>query len=113
PEGGQRRPRDPVRPAEEGPGRPPHPRPGARRCRVSDQDWAAELVEPLTALAGPDNPNRAALAHLRRGRCGPPDYTLARARRLFRSVPDLALEHAVLAARLLALVQSGPHMSDG
>ncbi len=72
---------------------------------MSDRDWAAELVGRLTALAEPDSPNRAALAHLRRGLCGPPDYTLARVGWLFSTVPNSALDHAVLAAGLFAWVR--------
>ena len=49
------------------------------------------------------------LAHLRRGLCGPPDYTLSRVGWLFRDVPtdinDRALDSAILVAGLFAWVK--------
>lgn len=72
--------------------------------------WVLQLVEDLMNLADPDNPNRAALAHLRRGLDGPLDYTLGRVGWLFRGVPDAALTDAVLAAGLFAWVKGAcPH----
>ena len=68
-------------------------------------EWAVDLVKQLTALADAKNPNRAALAHLRRGLGGPPDYALARVGWLFRRAPDFVLENAVLAAGLFAWVK--------
>lgn len=67
-----------------------------------DRQWEEELVDELTRLADPDSPNRARLAHLRRGIDRSSDYTLGRCGWLFRRVPDLALAHAVLAAGLFA-----------
>ena len=58
---------------------------------MSDRKWDIELVDDLTELANPDSPNRAALAHLRRGLDRPLDYTLGRVGWLFRRVPDFAL----------------------
>jgi CRISPR system Cascade subunit CasB len=72
---------------------------------MSDQTWDAELVGRLTDLADPANPNRAVLAHLRRGLVGPPDYTLGRVGWLFRRVRDEYLTHAVVAAGLFAWVK--------
>lgn len=74
---------------------------------MNHQKWAVGLVEQLTKLADPDNPNRAALAHLRRGLDASPDYVLGRVGWLFRSVPDEthdrhALDAALLAAGLFA-----------
>jgi CRISPR system Cascade subunit CasB len=72
---------------------------------MSARRWDVELIEALTDLADPDSPNRAALAHLRRGLDHPLDYTLGRVGWLFRRVPDPALEDAVLAAGLFAWVK--------
>ena len=77
---------------------------------MSDLDrWAVPLVNRLTELADPGNPDRAALAHLRRGLCGSPDYALARVGWLFRSVRDSAddreLDSAILVAGLFAWVK--------
>ena len=46
------------------------------------------IGQTLTDLANPENPNRAALAHLRRGLGRPLDYTLSRVGWLFRRVPE-------------------------
>jgi CRISPR type I-E-associated protein CasB/Cse2 len=67
--------------------------------------WDVELVDDLIELANPDSPNRAALAHLRRGLERPLDYTLGRVGWLFRRAPDFALDDAVLAAGLFAWVR--------
>ncbi len=72
---------------------------------MSEHRWEEELVERLTELADPKNPNRAVLAHLRRGLNGPLDYTLSRVGWLFRRTPDFALDNAVLAAGLFAWVK--------
>ncbi len=72
---------------------------------MSAPKWDIELVNDLTELANPDNPNRAALAHLRRGLERPLDYTLGRVGWLFRRVPDFALDDSVLAAGLFAWVK--------
>jgi CRISPR system Cascade subunit CasB len=69
---------------------------------LSEREWAVELVDELTGLADPANPNRAALAHLRRGLDHTLDYTLGRVGWLFRRVPAFALDQAVLAAGLFA-----------
>jgi CRISPR system Cascade subunit CasB len=73
---------------------------------VSDRSWKEELVDELTELAHPDSPNRALLAHLRRGIDLPMDYTLGRVGWLFRRVPeskdDLLLRFSVLVAGLFA-----------
>jgi CRISPR system Cascade subunit CasB len=69
---------------------------------LSDRKWDVELVEELTDLADTESPNRAALAHLRRGLDRPLAYTLGRVGWLFRRVPDFALADAVLAAGLFA-----------
>ena len=73
---------------------------------MSDRNaWVGPFVGRLTRLANPDNPDRAALAHLRRG-LGDPAGTLARVGWLFNGVPDdradNALNSAVLAAGLFA-----------
>jgi CRISPR system Cascade subunit CasB len=71
--------------------------------------WAKPLVAQLMKLADPDNPNRAAMAHLRRGLGNSPDYTLARVGWFFRGIPDereeRALNCAILAAGLFAWVK--------
>ncbi len=72
---------------------------------MNERDWAEELIDRLTALTRPENPDRAVLAHLRRGVQAPLDYTLGRVGWLFRRVPEAALEHAVLAAGLFAWVK--------
>jgi CRISPR type I-E-associated protein CasB/Cse2 len=72
---------------------------------MSDFNWDVELIEQLTKLADHDNPNRATMAHLRRGLDRPPDYILGRVGWLFRRVPDWALNDAVLAAELFAWVK--------
>jgi CRISPR system Cascade subunit CasB len=72
---------------------------------MSAPKWDVELVEALTRLADPDSPNRAVLAHLRRGLDGPLDYSLGRVGWLFRRAPDFALNAAVLAAGLFAWVK--------
>jgi CRISPR system Cascade subunit CasB len=71
---------------------------------MSERRWEVELVERLTEFANPDSPNRAVLAHLRRGIDDTIDYTLSRVGWLFRRVPDVALDDAVLAAGLFAWV---------
>jgi CRISPR system Cascade subunit CasB len=77
---------------------------------LKDPEWAVDLANELTALAQPENPDRAALAHLRRGLDHPLDYTLGRVGWLFHRVPDFALEHAVLAAGLFAWTKGDcPH----
>ena len=72
---------------------------------MSEPKWEEQLVERLTELAKPESPNRAALAHLRRGLERTLDYTLGRVGWLFRAVPEFALDHAVLAAGLFAWVK--------
>ncbi len=77
---------------------------------MSNHEWDVQLVEELTELADAKNPNRAAMAHLRRGLDGSLDHALARVGWLFRRVPDFALEDAVLAAALFAWIRgSCPH----
>lgn len=77
---------------------------------MSDRKWEEELVDQLTELADAANPNRAVLAHLRRGIDLSLDYTLGRCGWLFRRVPDFALSDAVLAAGLFAWVKGDcPH----
>jgi len=76
--------------------------------------WVAPFVAQLTRLANPDDVDRAALAHLRRGLIGAPDYTLARVGWLFRGVhDDEALDAAILAAGLFAWVKGECHQNDG
>lgn len=76
--------------------------------------WVAPLVTQLTKLADPDNPNRAALAHLRRGLCGAPDFTLARVGWLFRGIEDeRELDSAILAAGLFAWVKGDCPQNSG
>jgi CRISPR type I-E-associated protein CasB/Cse2 len=67
--------------------------------------WSVGLVDDLVELADLKNPNRAALAHLRRGLDHSLDYPLGRVGWLFRRVPDSALQDAVLAAGLFAWVK--------
>lgn len=74
---------------------------------MSDRNsWVGPFVGRLTRLANPDNPDRAALAHLRRGLGEPAAVTLGRVGWLFNGVPDdrddNALDAAVLAAGLFA-----------
>jgi CRISPR type I-E-associated protein CasB/Cse2 len=85
---------------------------------LNDLDsWAVSLVNRLTELADPGNPNRAALAHLRRGLSGSPDYALARVGWLFRSARDSAddreLDSAILAAGLFAWVKGACPQNRG
>jgi CRISPR type I-E-associated protein CasB/Cse2 len=76
--------------------------------------WAAPLVSRLTELADPDAPERSVLAHLRRGLCGPADYTLTRVGWLFRDVShERDLDRAVLAAGLFAWVKGGCPQNGG
>jgi len=78
---------------------------------MSNANWEFDLVEKLTDLSAADNPNRASLAHLRRGLDGRLDYTLARVGWLFQRVPDWALVHAALAAGLYAWAKGDcPHV---
>jgi CRISPR type I-E-associated protein CasB/Cse2 len=80
---------------------------------MSAPKWAVDLVDDLNELADPDSPDRAALAHLRRGLEGPLDYTLGRVGWLFRRVPDRDLAEAVLAAGLFAWVKGDcPQTAD-
>jgi len=79
--------------------------------------WAAFLVKRLVELSKPDNIDRETLAHLRRGLCGPSDFTLSRVGWLFRGVPDdtsdRALDSALLAVGLFAWVKGNcPHSSN-
>jgi CRISPR system Cascade subunit CasB len=80
---------------------------------LSEREWAVALVNELTGLADPANPNRAALAHLRRGLDHALDYTLGRVGWLFRRVPNSALGDAVLAAGLFAWVKGDCRPTDG
>jgi CRISPR system Cascade subunit CasB len=80
---------------------------------MTETQWDVELVDGLTKLAQPDGPNRAALAHLRRGLDRPTDYTLGRVGWLFRRAPDYALDNAVLAAGLFAWVKGVCPQSEG
>jgi CRISPR system Cascade subunit CasB len=80
---------------------------------VNERRWDQNLVEHLTELNRADNPDRATLAHLRRGLQAPPDYTLARVGWLFRRVPERDLEDAILAAGLFAWVKGAcAHTED-
>lgn len=79
---------------------------------MSDSTWDAELVEDLMKLADEKNPDRAAMAHLRRGMERPPDYVLGRVGWLFRRVPDWALNNAMLAAALFAWVKGKCPQAD-
>lgn len=74
--------------------------------------WQMPLVNHLTRLAAPDNPDRAALAHLRRGLGRPIAETLSRVGWLFDRVPDEALDSAVLAAGLFAWVKGDCKHTD-
>ncbi len=73
---------------------------------MTEERQLHNLIDQLTELARPDSPNRAVLAHLRRGLQGPLDYSLGRVGWLFRQVPpsrdDALLRNAVLAAGLFA-----------
>lgn len=79
---------------------------------MTDQDtWQGRLVARLAEMGDPDDPDRAALAHLRRGLGQPLDHTLGRVGWLFADVPDRAVEEAVLAAGLFALAKGDcPHV---
>jgi CRISPR system Cascade subunit CasB len=78
---------------------------------MTDHDsWQGRLVANLVAMSDPSAPDRATLAHLRRGLGQPLDYTLGRVGWLFAGVPDRAVEMAVLAAGLFALTKGDcPH----
>lgn len=65
--------------------------------------WAIDLVGALEKLARPEDPDRAALALLRRGLSTDPAHVLAQVGWLFRAVPDHAVRHALLVAGLFAL----------
>lgn len=79
--------------------------------------WAVPFVDQLTKLASPDDPDRASMAHLRRGLCAPPDYTLSRVGWLFRDAQDdpedHALESAILVAGLFAWVKGACPQNTG
>lgn len=82
---------------------------------MSDPQWAIDLVEELSQFARPENPNRAVLAHLRRGIDHGLDYPLARIGWLFQRVPEsreeILLRSAILAAGLFAWVKGDcPHI---
>ena len=79
---------------------------------MSDSAWEVELVNDLSKLADENNPNRGAMAHLRRGLERPPDYVLGRVGWLFRRVPDWALTDALLAAALFAWVKGNCPQAD-
>jgi CRISPR type I-E-associated protein CasB/Cse2 len=68
--------------------------------------WVGPFVGRLTQLADPNNPNRAALAHLRRGLGRSPADTLGPIGWLFNGVPDdwqnKAQNAAILVAGLFA-----------
>jgi CRISPR type I-E-associated protein CasB/Cse2 len=77
---------------------------------LSDHKWDEELVERLMEFADTNNPNRAVLAHLRRGLGESLDHTLGHVGWLFRRTPDFALDNAVLAAGLFAWAKGDcPH----
>lgn len=80
---------------------------------MSAPRWATDLVQKLTEMADPHGPDRASLAHLRRGLDGPPHYTLARVGWLFRAVPDYILDEAVLTAGLFAWTRGKCPQGDG
>jgi CRISPR system Cascade subunit CasB len=64
--------------------------------------WEKQIIEKLRRLAAPPDPDRAALAELRRCLARDLGRTLSRAGRLFNRVPDYALEEAALVAALFA-----------
>jgi CRISPR system Cascade subunit CasB len=77
---------------------------------MSDVSWEADLVAKLTKFADPESPDRAVMAHLRRGLGESTVYSLARVGWLFNRVPDWALDNALLAAGLFAWVKGNcPH----
>jgi CRISPR system Cascade subunit CasB len=84
---------------------------------MSALSWDVELEHELTAMASPENPDRAALAHLRRGLGAPAAYTLARVGWLFRRVPesyhDSTIDAAVLAAGLFAWAKGNCPQKSG
>ena len=67
----------------------------------SNPDWLIDFQGRLVRLADPANPERAALAHLRRG-LDSPVYALARVGWLFATVPHNYGDAALLAAGLFA-----------
>lgn len=78
--------------------------------------WEEPFIGRLVKLADPDDPDRATLAHLRRGIDRPIDLTLGRAGWLFAAVPgdDPDLDAAVLVAGLFAWVRGKcPHAAGG
>ncbi len=66
------------------------------------KEWETHLVESLRRLADPLDPDRAALAQLRRCLARDLGRALCRVGRLFNRVPDYALDDAVLVAALFA-----------
>jgi len=65
--------------------------------------WVNPLVDQLQKLVNKDRPDRATLAHLRRGLNGSPDFTLARVGWLFRGIEnEREMNAAILAAGLFA-----------
>jgi CRISPR type I-E-associated protein CasB/Cse2 len=74
-------------------------------------DWKRQLVAKLVDLSDPADPDRAVLAHLRRGLGLPLDYTLGRVGWLFSRVPEWDLDAAVLVTGLFALTKGEcPHV---
>jgi CRISPR system Cascade subunit CasB len=85
---------------------------------VNDRNpWVGRFVGRLTALADPAAPDRATLAHLRRGLGEPVAVTLGHVGWLFDGVPDdgngRALDAAVLAAGLFAWAKGRCAQADG
>jgi CRISPR system Cascade subunit CasB len=77
--------------------------------------WITDLVQKLQDLADPADPDRAALAHLRRSLATDPAYVLARVGWLFRAVPGefRDLDNAILVAGLFALTKGDcPNRKD-
>jgi len=76
----------------------------------ASERWETGLVARLIEYSDPASPDRAVMAHLRRGLGDAPDRTLARVGWMFAPIPDWALDAAILTAGLFAISKSScPH----
>jgi CRISPR system Cascade subunit CasB len=69
---------------------------------LSDSPWDVALVDELVRLADRNNPNRAVLAHLRRGLDHPLAHVLSRVGWLFCRVPESRKDNLLHVAALVA-----------
>jgi CRISPR system Cascade subunit CasB len=80
---------------------------------MSERKWEEELVERLTELANPANPKRGVLARLRRALTAPSYFAMMGTNGLFRMVPELAEERAILSAGLFAWAKGNCPQAQG